>query len=127
MAIERKSKQRDAILNNLKSRYDHPTAMDLFLSVREEIPNISLGTLYRNLSQLEECGMIIKIPDGGVDRFDGNPTPHVHFKCQCCKNVYDITDFDDNLLFNDKNIGQIYGYSLMLFGRCTTCENAVKI
>lgn len=127
MAIERRSRQRDAILNNLKSRYDHPTAMDLFLSVREEIPNLSLGTLYRNLSQLEESGMIIKIQDGTVDRFDGNPAPHAHFKCQICKSVYDLSGFNNELLFNDENISQIYSYSLMLLGKCKACENAVKI
>ena len=57
MAIERRSKQREAIIENLQSRYDHPTAMELYLSVREVIPNLSLGTLYRNLSQLEDCGI----------------------------------------------------------------------
>ena len=60
MAIERKSKQRDAIISELCSRYDHPTAMELYLSVREVIPNLSLGTLYRNLSQLEENGMVLE-------------------------------------------------------------------
>ena len=48
----RRSKQRDAILANLQARYDHPTAMELYLSVRQELPNLSLGTLYRNLKGL---------------------------------------------------------------------------
>lgn len=123
MSIERKSKQRDAIIAELKSRYDHPTAMELFLSVREKIPNLSLGTLYRNLSQLEECGQIIKIPDGSTDRFDGNPTPHAHFKCNCCSKVYDVMSIkNDNYDFEDENISQIFGYSLMLFGRCKSCD-----
>lgn len=123
MAIERKSKQRDAIIAELKSRYDHPTAMELFIAVREKIPNLSLGTLYRNLSQLEQSGMIIKIPDGTQDRFDGNPAPHAHFKCNCCGKVYDIMSIK-NYSFDceDENIGQIYGYSLMLFGRCKGCN-----
>ena len=123
MEIKRKSKQRDAIITELKSRYDHPTAMDLYLSVREQIPNLSLGTLYRNLSQLEECGEIIKIPDGAQDRFDGNPAPHAHFKCNDCGKVYDINICDDCLKNNnDRNISQIYGYSLILFGKCKSCN-----
>lgn len=123
MSLERKSKQRDAIVEELKSRYDHPTAMELFLAVREKIPNLSLGTLYRNLSHLEECGQIIKIHDGTQDRFDGNPAPHAHFKCNCCGKVYDVMSIK-NYSFDckDENIGQIYGYSLMLFGRCKGCN-----
>ncbi len=123
MSIERKSKQRDAILNELKSRYDHPTAMELYLAVRERIPNLSLGTLYRNLAQLEECGEIVKIHDGHQDRFDGNALPHTHFKCNTCGRVYDIHQqkaysFD----YNDEYIGQIDGYTLMLFGICKQCN-----
>ncbi len=123
MEIKRKSKQRDAIIAELKSRYDHPTAMELYLSVKETIPNLSLGTLYRNLSQLEECGEIIKIPDGTQDRFDGNPTPHAHFKCNGCGKVYDISTSNDYLKnYDDENISQIYGYSLILFGKCKSCN-----
>ena len=123
MEIKRKSKQRDAIIAELKSRYDHPTAMELYLSVRKQIPNLSLGTLYRNLSQLEECGEIIKIPDGAQDRFDGNPAPHAHFKCNGCGKVYDINTVNDYIKnYNDENISQIYGYSLILFGKCRSCN-----
>ena len=123
MEIKRKSKQRDAIITELKSRYDHPTAMELYLAVREQIPNLSLGTLYRNLSQLEECGEIIKIPDGAQDRFDGNPAPHAHFKCNGCGKVYDINTANDYIKnYNDENISQIYGYSLILFGKCKSCS-----
>ncbi len=123
MAIERKSKQRDAIINELCSRYDHPTAMELYLSVREQIPNLSLGTLYRNLSQLEENGMIIRIPDGATDRFDGNVNPHAHFKCLSCGNVYDLMSFNnDSLTFSDEIIGNVVNYSLMAFGSCKHCN-----
>ena len=123
MAIERKSKQRDAIINELCSRYDHPTAMDLYLSVRETIPNISLGTLYRNLSQLEENGMVLRIPDGSTDRFDGNVNPHAHFKCLTCGNVYDLMNFKiDSLTFSDEIIGKVNSYSLMAFGECKHCN-----
>ncbi len=123
MAIERKSKQRDAIINELCSRYDHPTAMELYLSVREIIPNLSLGTLYRNLSQLEENGQVIRIPDGSTDRFDGNVNPHGHFKCLTCGNVYDLKSFkDDSLTFSDEIIGNVINYSLMAFGSCKHCN-----
>ena len=123
MAIERKSKQRDAIINELCSRFDHPTAMELYLSVRELIPNLSLGTLYRNLAQLEENGMVIRIPDGATDRFDGNPNPHVHFKCLICGKVYDLMSFkNDSITFSDEIIGKVNNYSLMAFGECKHCN-----
>ncbi len=123
MAIERKSKQRDAIINELCSRYDHPTAMELYLSVREIIPNLSLGTLYRNLSQLEENGMLLRIPDGATDRFDGNANPHVHFKCSICGKVYDLMSFkNDSITFSDDIIGKVNNYSLMAFGECKHCN-----
>lgn len=123
MAIERKSKQRDAIINELCSRFDHPTAMDLYLSVREIIPNISLGTLYRNLTQLEENGMVLRIPDGSTDRFDGNVNPHAHFKCLTCGNVYDLMNFNINsLTFSDEIINKVTNYSLMAFGLCKNCN-----
>ncbi len=123
MAIERRSKQREAIINNLQSRYDHPTAMELYLSVREIIPNLSLGTLYRNLSQLEESGMVLRIPDGTNDRFDGNVNPHAHFKCSSCGNVYDLMSFkNDTLTFSDEIVGKVTNYSLMAFGLCKNCN-----
>ena len=124
MAIERKSKQRDAIIAELRSCYDHPTAMELFLAVRKKLPSLSLGTLYRNLSQLEESGMILRIPDGSTDRFDGNPSPHAHFKCTLCGKLYDIHS-DNNYSFDlsDDNISQICGYNLTLFGHCKSCDS----
>ena len=123
MAIERKSKHREAIIENLQSRYDHPTAMELYLSVREVMPNLSLGTLYRNLSQLEESGMVLRIPDGSTDRFDGNPNPHAHFKCSSCNKVYDLVSFEnDSITFSDDIIGKVTNYSLMAFGICKHCN-----
>lgn len=123
MAIERKSKQRDAILENLCSRYDHPTAMELFLSVREVIPNLSLGTLYRNLSQLEENGLVLRIPDGSNDRFDGNVNQHAHFKCSSCGKVYDLMSFKiDSVTFTDDIISELTNYSLMAYGYCKNCK-----
>lgn len=126
MGIERRSRQRDAIIKELKSRCDHPTAMELYKDLRKELPNLSLGTLYRNLSQLEESGMIIKIHDDNNDRFDGNSMPHGHFKCLSCNKVYDVMSGNNNFFnMSDENICQIYGYTLLLYGKCKNCENAV--
>ena len=72
-------------------RHDHPTADGVYASIREEFPNISLGTVYRNLNLLVELGEIQKLSCGdGKDRFDGVTTPHYHFLCRQCGAVADL-------------------------------------
>ena len=79
----KRSKQRESIKKFLISRYDHPTAETVYMNIKEEFPNISLGTVYRNLSLLADIGEIQKLSTGiGPDRFDGNPKPHYHFICK---------------------------------------------
>ena len=86
------SRQRAAILSFLQSRRDHPTAETVYTSMKEAFPNISLGTVYRNLNQLAEAGMITKHSFGvlSIDHFDYNTSPHYHFVCKCCNAVIDL-------------------------------------
>ncbi len=85
------SRQRECIKNCLMTRHDHPTADTLYLSIREEFPNISLGTVYRNLNLLVELGEIRKLNCGqGPDRFDADTHPHCHFICRQCGSVTDL-------------------------------------
>ena len=102
------SRQRESIKANLMSRHDHPTADALYASIREEFPNISLGTVYRNLNLLVETGEILKLTCGnGPDHYDGNAAPHYHFVCRECGQVYDM-DLDENLLMDEFFCG-VYG------------------
>ena len=105
----KRSRQREAIRQCLTGRYDHPTAETVYMSIKDEFPNISLGTVYRNLSLLSDLGEIQKITvSGGPDRFDGNPAPHYHFSCRECGCVMDLdrrnvgsgTLIDPNLYFS---------------------------
>ncbi len=85
------SSQREAILRFLKTRKDHPTADVVFRYIREDIPNISLATVYRNLNQLASAGTILRLTvDGKTDHFDACVEPHYHFCCRCCNAVKDI-------------------------------------
>ena len=85
------SRQRESIKNALARRCDHPTADALYASIREEFPNISLGTVYRNLNLLVELGEIQKLNFGdGADHFDSNTSNHYHFVCRCCRQVFDL-------------------------------------
>lgn len=67
------SRQRESIKNNLMGRTDHPTAETVYSDIRQEYPNISLGTVYRNLSLLADLGEIQKISTENGLTFDGNP------------------------------------------------------
>ena len=91
MAALKYSRQRESIKKYLASTTEHPTADMVYLHIKEEFPNISLGTVYRNLNLLSDIGEAIKIttPDGG-DRFDGNVAPHNHFYCKGCRRVLDL-------------------------------------
>ena len=85
------SKQREIIIRILKENPVHPTADALYALVRRELPKVSLATVYRNLNQLAELGMIRKI--SALDEkvhFDHNLESHYHFVCIKCKRVYDV-------------------------------------
>ena len=95
----KRSKQREAIVAFLKTRKDHPTADTVYQEIRHSIPNISLGTVYRNLSLLSERGEILRLScDGKTDRFDADIRPHYHFLCTQCGCVQDVNlPYQENL------------------------------
>ncbi|SCY20343.1 Fur family transcriptional regulator, peroxide stress response regulator [Lachnospiraceae bacterium XBB2008] len=119
------SRQREAIKENLMSRRDHPTADAVYLSIREEYPNISLGTVYRNLQLLTELGELQKIRVGdGLDHFDADTSTHYHFYCNKCGAVIDM-DMDAIEEINDiasKTFdGIIESHNLTFSGICGRC------
>ena len=79
MKILKYSRQRESIKASLMNRKDHPTADAVYASIREEFPNISLGTVYRNLNLLVELGEVQKLTFGdGKDHFDADTSLHYH-------------------------------------------------
>ncbi len=119
------SRQREAILSFLMTREDHPTADTVYANVREEFPNISLGTVYRNLSLLADLGEILKITTTGPDRFDAKITPHYHFVCEKCNAVLDI-DMPSLASINREAEahlnGEILGHTILFQGHCENCK-----
>lgn len=119
------SKQRESIKAFLAARTDHPTADTVYLNLRQTIPNISLGTVYRNLSLLVSMGDIVKISCAdNIDRFDANTSPHYHCMCNCCGSVHDLpmevmTDLNTHAeeYFN----GIINQHQIMFYGTCNEC------
>ena len=119
------SKQRESIKKYLSSTYDHPTADTVYINVKKELPNISLGTVYRNLNLLADMGEILKInvAEHG-QRFDGHTAPHNHFVCTKCGCVYDVAPIlIDNVhcLNNDLFLGEIESHSTLFLGKCEKC------
>ena len=91
MATLKYSRQRESIKEFLTGRTDHPTADFVYENMKQIYPNISLGTVYRNLSLLADLGEIQKLSSfGGADRFDARTVPHCHFMCTRCGRVMDV-------------------------------------
>lgn len=122
----KRSRQREEILRVLQATKEHPTAARLHAAVRERIPRLSLGTVYRNLEVLEEMGLVLHIRNGNAqDRFDGEVSPHYHFICDSCGAVSDLpTPYRQDLNEIAAQPGfQIFGHRLDFHGLCPSCGN----
>lgn len=87
----RYSRQREIIKDILKGRCDHPTADMLYASAREIVPDISLGTVYRNLKLLSDEGSILTLETEDKKlHYDGDTSKHSHFICKSCGKVIDL-------------------------------------
>ena len=120
----RYSKQREAIRLYMKGRHDHPTADNVYAAVREELPNISLGTVYRNLMQLVDAGELQVINTGdNISRFDPTTHEHAHFQCHECGRVSDIEGpvLSDLTKYAKKSCGEIESFALCFTGVCSDC------
>ena len=107
MTAIKRSRQRDAIRDNLRSRSDHPTAEMVFTDIRIRYPRISLGTVYRNLGLLTELGEIRHLPsEMGADRYDGRLEPHSHFICRQCGGIQDLPPVETEIL--RESIGELF-------------------
>lgn len=125
MAATRMTRQKKVIIDILKSTKNHPTADWVYEQARKIIPDISLGTVYRNLRLLTDSGDILELNYGSsFSRFDGNPHPHYHFVCEECGRVIDL---DLPLLANlEKEVEAKTGFSvknhrLEFYGTCEQC------
>ena len=123
------SRQREMILNQVKQFPVHPTADQVYTALKADNPNLSLGTVYRNLNLLSEMGELLKIRIAdGSDRFDGRTDAHYHMVCDKCSRVFDVelSELDG---LND-TVSSKYGHrltviTLNLNGVCCECEKAI--
>ena len=127
LAALKYSRQRESIKHFLMTTKEHPTADEVYMHVKKDFPNISLGTVYRNLNLLTDIGEAIKIstPDGG-DRFDGRTEPHNHFLCTRCGRLLDLeldmkSIEEVNRLAAENFDGLIESSSTLFYGECSDC------
>ncbi|MGI6007212.1 MAG: Fur family transcriptional regulator [Ruminococcus sp.] len=130
MAALKYSRQRESIKEFLMTRKDHPTADTIYENIRMIYPNVSLGTIYRNLSLLENIGDICRITvENGPDRFDSNTNHHHHFICRRCHSVTDLEmeniDYIKEVASQNFD-GVIERYVTNFYGLCKDCAKNMK-
>ena len=120
-------RKRNAILAYLRQTKEHPSAEMVFNHLKPEYPDLSLGTVYRNLAMFKEKGEIMSVGTvNGVERFDGNTMPHVHFVCTGCSAVTDLPQIavpeELNNRVTQETGGVIDTCQLTFVGICQTCK-----
>ncbi len=120
------SRKREAILKAVRSTTCHPTAEWVYETLKPGYPDLSLGTVYRNLTQFKNDGTIVSIGTvNGQERYDGNIRPHTHFVCSRCHAVLDIPgDFLSEAQVEEtaEKMGlRVDASDVMLRGLCAKC------
>ena len=124
--MRRDTKQREAILKVLRNTKSHPTADQIYDDVRKGIPNISKGTVYRNLQVLQQDGLISVLNITGTQsRYETKQESHYHFRCERCSRVFDldgpvIDELDDKVA---KKTGfKVSHHQMEFHGLCKECQ-----
>lgn len=126
----RMTRQRRIILEELKKLHSHPTADQVYQIVRERIPRISLGTVYRNLGVLAEFGHVQVLEFGNMQRrFDGSPGTHYHVLCTHCGRVEDVPAEPIPAVeeaVREMSDWEITRHRLKFFGVCPECREKIQ-
>lgn len=121
MNNKRQTRQKSAILEYLKSVKTHPTAEIVYSALKNKIPNLSLGTVYRNLSDFNKEGLLKEIEINNKKRFDGEVSFHGHFVCEKCGKIEDLFFKKPPKIDFLKNYS-ISNADLIFKGRCKKCK-----
>ena len=124
----KRSRQRERMLEILRSTGSHPTATWLYNELKKDFPNLSMGTVYRNLSILMEQGLVKKHEFGSTfDHYEANTEPHYHFICEKCGRIIDLEISVDPGLEEQVRKTTAYAvhrHKLVFYGICDACSTA---
>jgi Fe2+ or Zn2+ uptake regulation protein len=128
--MNKKTRQKEAILATLKQTSSHPTADWVYNQVKKEIPNISLGTVYRNLRQLSAQGQVqeLKLCDT-LSRFDARLDNHYHFRCEQCGSVLDVdmpVEKELNRKAERETGFRVTHHVMEFYGLCDQCQTGAQ-
>ncbi|HNW28261.1 MAG TPA: transcriptional repressor [Spirochaetota bacterium] len=128
--VRRRSRQRERIYEFIRSRMDHPTAHLVYEALKREMPSLSLGNVYRNITILVEEGRITRRDFGdGIEHYDAIPGLHYHFICDTCKTVTDFPmPLQDLITKKARELTRhcISGHTIQFFGTCDKCRKRKK-
>ena len=123
---KRNTIQRQLVIAAVRFLANHPTAEEVYDRITMEYPDISKGTVYRNLNSLVESGLLSKVSvPSGADRFDHISSNHCHVKCEVCGRVFDVDmDFVSGLEsgIRDAHGFDFSGYDIIFHGICPECK-----
>ncbi|MBD3322338.1 MAG: transcriptional repressor [Chitinivibrionales bacterium] len=126
----RKSRQRERILQLLRETRAHPTADWIYKKLKNEIPELSLGTVYRNLKVLIDQGKVRKLPFGSTfDRYEAGTEPHYHLVCEQCGAVTDFQMPQYKTIHKKAELMssfKIHSHRIDFFGICEKCQTTLK-
>ena len=123
--MQRNTVQRQIILQALKKLKTHPCIDEIYAAIHQNHPSISKTTVYRNLRQLAQGGVIrqVMLPDG-LERYDATAAPHHHFRCKDCGRIFDVDlEYAEsiNAIVREKHGFQIDEHNIVFSGYCLEC------
>jgi len=118
--------QREHVYSVLLKKRDHPTAEEVFIRTKRELPEISMATVYNCLDALVECGLARQVTlERGAARFCPNMREHCHFYCDACEGVFDVNLLDEAGIALPKGF-KAERYDIAIHGRCPACSAGKK-
>ena len=126
MPVTKHFRKRDALYQYLKGTTAHPSAETIYTDLKQQIPDLAMGTVYRNLTLFKQQGLVSGVATvNGVERYDANVDPHVHFICNHCHAVMDLDEMQvpDDLRQTAESLmgGRVDICQLSFSGVCRQC------
>jgi Fe2+ or Zn2+ uptake regulation protein len=122
------TRQRSAVYSYLREGRQHPTAEEVYLAVKKELPRISLATVYKNLEALVNCGLATKVAAGdGAARYDIRTDHHYHSRCLSCGGMVDLDPEAEGALPELVRVPvefEVTRYRIEVLGFCSNCRQS---